>query len=95
MELPVPELPEAETIARGLGAGLRGRSVRRVEVIRPDVVEGPEGAFETALRGSRIREVGRRGKNLVLTVESSPGPGTRRLVVNLGMSGRLLFGAQE
>lgn len=91
----MPELPEAETIARGLEQVVPGRSIRTVEVIRPDVIEGPQPAFSAAVRSCRIRKVGRRGKNLVLTLESpSPSLVRLRLVVNLGMSGRLLLGRE-
>lgn len=81
----MPELPEAETIVRGLLEPLDGRRVEGVAVIRPDVVEGPASRFAHALTGRVIRAVGRRGKNIVVTLDDDV-----RLVVNLGMSGRLL-----
>ena len=84
----MPELPEAETIARGLNAILPGRVVRDVEVLRADVVKGPVRAFAGAVVGRRVREVGRRGKNVVLTLDDST-----RLVVNLGMTGRIMTGS--
>ena len=84
----MPELPEAETIARGLNAILPGRVVRRVEVVRDDVVHGPVGPFAEAVAGREFRGVGRRGKNVVFTFADST-----RLVVNLGMSGRFMTGA--
>ncbi len=81
----MPELPEAETIARGLRSALPGRSVRRVRVVREDVLVADAGRFARALRGRRFRDVGRRGKNVVLALDDAS-----RLVVNLGMTGRLL-----
>ena len=84
----MPELPEAETIARGLNAILPGRVVRRVEVVREDVVQGPVRPFARAMAGREFRGVGRRGKNVVFTFVDST-----RLVVNLGMSGRFMTGA--
>ncbi|MDE2794805.1 MAG: bifunctional DNA-formamidopyrimidine glycosylase/DNA-(apurinic or apyrimidinic site) lyase [Gemmatimonadota bacterium] len=84
----MPELPEAETIARGLNAVLPGRVVRRVEVVREDVVSGAAGPFARAVAGREIRGVGRRGKNVVFTFADDS-----RLVVNLGMSGRFMTGA--
>jgi formamidopyrimidine-DNA glycosylase len=84
----MPELPEAETIVRGLAPVLRGARVARVEILRPDVVEGDAGPFAEALEGRSFREVGRRGKNVVLLLDDGG-----RLVVNLGMSGRLLHRA--
>ena len=84
----MPELPEAETIARGLAAILPGQRVRSVKVLREDVVEGQADDFVNDVRGNRIEGVGRRGKNVVLSLGED-----RRVVVNLGMTGRLLANA--
>lgn len=85
----MPELPEAETIVRGLALVLPGRTVRSVEVLRPDVVRGPPDEFAGAVSGQRIRNVGRRGKNIVLSLDPV------RVVVNLGMTGRVLTSGAE
>lgn len=84
----MPELPEVETIVRDLDRAARGATIREVEVLRPDLIEG-EGAdaFARALRGRRIGGVSRRAKNIVFDL------GADRLVVNLGMTGRLLLAA--
>lgn len=81
----MPELPEAETIVRGLRPHLPGRTIVAVECLHADVIEGTETAFTEAVSGAEIQAVDRRGKNLVLALD-----GNRYLVVNLGMSGRLL-----
>ena len=86
----MPELPEAETIARGLNAILPGRVVCRAEVLRADVVKGPAPAFAGAVAGRGVREVGRRGKNVVFTLDDST-----RMVVNLGMTGRIMTSAGD
>ncbi|MDE2762531.1 MAG: bifunctional DNA-formamidopyrimidine glycosylase/DNA-(apurinic or apyrimidinic site) lyase [Gemmatimonadota bacterium] len=86
----MPELPEAETIARGLNTILPGRAVREVEVLRADVVRGCPHAFAGAVAGRGVREVGRRGKNVVFTLDDSS-----RIVVNLGMTGRIMTGAED
>ncbi|CAN5796316.1 bifunctional DNA-formamidopyrimidine glycosylase/DNA-(apurinic or apyrimidinic site) lyase [soil metagenome] len=82
----MPELPEVETIVRDLDHLVRGRTIASVQVLRPDLIKGeaPEG-FTAALRGARIRQVTRRAKNIVIEL------GDQRLVVNLGMTGRLLI----
>jgi formamidopyrimidine-DNA glycosylase len=103
----MPELPEAETIARGLMGPVRGARILGLEVIHPDIVEGPPESLRQALVGCRVAAVSRRGKNLVLALVPGPagagssplepkdratGPGQEgHLVVNLGMSGRLLW----
>ncbi len=86
----MPELAEAETIARGLQSRLPGREVDSVEVVRSDLLDAAPSEFSSSLEGARIVEVGRRGKNVVVTLnDRTRQPGL--LVVNLGMSGRLLF----
>lgn len=80
----MPELPEAETIARALHAAARGKAIRRVEVLRPDLLPQGESSFRRRLEGRSIRSVGRRGKNVVLRLDRGV------LLVNLGMTGRML-----
>jgi len=101
----MPELPEVETIVRGLRRPLRGRRVRAIEVLRPDLLDTTATRFSSAIVGASFSRVARRGKNLLLHLEAGPNGGrpTRRrpdgaaepgtLVVNLGMSGRLLVRA--
>jgi formamidopyrimidine-DNA glycosylase len=83
----VPELPEAETIARDLRDRIIGSKVSGVEVIHPDVL-GPDlepARLRKNVVGERITAVGRRGKNLVLYFDDD-----WILRVNLGMTGRLI-----
>jgi len=82
----VPELPEAETLARGLRTLIPGSVVRRTRVIHPDVLRVPARRFRTSLTGRTVTAVGRRAKNLVLELDGGDGA----LVVNLGMTGRLV-----
>lgn len=80
----MPELPEAETIVRGLKPVVTGACVRRTRVLRPDLLEVSPGRFARQMKGRRIRTVSRRGKNVVLELD-----GPSYLVVNLGMTGGL------
>jgi len=86
----MPELPEAETIVRGLRAPLEGAVVGTVRVIHPDVLDTGPAELAADLEGARITRVGRRGKNVVIALGSG-----LRLVVNLGMSGRLLWRRED
>jgi formamidopyrimidine-DNA glycosylase len=85
----VPELPEAETIVRGLRTPLVGRRVSDVEVLRSDLLVTPADELRDRMTGARFTRVRRRGKNLVLDLDSGESIESH-LVVNLGMSGRLL-----
>ncbi len=81
----MPELPEVETIRRGIEPHLVGRTIERV-VVRERRMRWPiPRGFERKLAGRRIRAVGRRGKYLILDL------GGDQLILHLGMSGRLLL----
>jgi len=86
----VPELPEAETIVRGLREHVLGERIRRVQIVHADVLREPKSRFVSKLRGRRIESVDRRGKNVLLRLDRE-----RVLAVNLGMTGRLLPFAQR
>jgi formamidopyrimidine-DNA glycosylase len=83
----MPELPEAETIVRDLRARVPGAAVLRVAVTHADVLHPglTPAQLDRRLRGRRITGVARRGKNVVLEFE-----GGLRLIVNLGMTGRVI-----
>ena len=81
----MPELPEVETIARDLDPRLTGTRILGVRITHPDVIAGPSERFTRAVTGIHIVGVGRRGKNVVIRLEDDG-----RLVVNLGMTGRLV-----
>lgn len=86
----MPELPEVETIVRGLARTLPGARIRRVEVLRPDLVERETPAeFAAALEGGTFGPVTRRAKNIVMEVDGG------LLLVNLGMTGRLLAAKED
>jgi formamidopyrimidine-DNA glycosylase len=82
----VPELPEAETIARDLDRRVRGARIAGLHSRHDDVLARPAPDLDRALRGLEIARVGRRGKNVVVEMEAG-----QRLVVNLGMTGRLVL----
>ncbi|GAC1441742.1 MAG: DNA-formamidopyrimidine glycosylase [Vulcanimicrobiaceae bacterium] len=82
----MPELPEVETIARGLANAVVGKRIDSVEVFRSTVVSPEAPRFAAMLADDRIRAVGRRGKFVVLALESH-----RQLVVHLRMTGRLIL----
>ena len=81
----VPELPEVETIARGLANAIIGKAIANAEVRLAKVVSPPPPAFGRQVKGETIARVGRRGKHVVITLGSG-----RALVVHLRMTGRLV-----
>jgi formamidopyrimidine-DNA glycosylase len=83
----VPELPEVETIRAQLAPRLEGRRLTRVEILDPRLTR-PFDLFEVAeeLEGDRMVTVERRGKYLVLRLESG-----LVLLVHLRMTGSFGF----
>ena len=79
----MPELPEVETIVRGLAPRLAGRRILAVEFLCPRIVRGhPEQAA-----GKTIRGVRRHGKYIVIDFTDS----SASLGIHLGMTGKLLM----
>ena len=81
----MPELPEVETIARGLGREIEGAIIDSVEIRHVCAVEGEPGDFAGSLEGARVTGVSRRGK--VLLVNFGP---ELVMAVHLRMTGRLV-----
>jgi formamidopyrimidine-DNA glycosylase len=78
----MPELPEVETVRRGLQPVLEGATVRKVEFRRPDLrFPFPKG-MAARLKGRRIEALERRAKYLIAHFDGGP-----VLICHLGMSG--------
>jgi formamidopyrimidine-DNA glycosylase len=83
----MPELPEVETVRRGLLLSLPGEVISKVEILRPDSIGYPEAKqFARSLPGHSFEDIARRGKYLLISLSKGAG-----LAVHLRMSGRLLF----
>jgi formamidopyrimidine-DNA glycosylase len=83
----LPELPEAETIARGLDAAIAGRRIERIKIHREEVVEPMSpAAFRRRLRSRRVLSVGRRAKWIAALLEDGG-----RWVTQLRMTGRFTW----
>lgn len=95
----MPELPEVETVVRGLAPHLPGRTVDRVTVIRTDIVAPSGRALTRRVQGRTLESVSRRAKTIVMPLQGGPGGQTKDrgvLTVHLGMTGRLLlFGPHD
>jgi len=82
----MPELPEVETVCRGLAPVLEGHRLRRVIARRPDLrFPLPEG-FGQRLTGRQVNKVGRRAKYILIYLDDGA-----VLIWHLGMSGRVLI----
>ncbi|HEV7368428.1 bifunctional DNA-formamidopyrimidine glycosylase/DNA-(apurinic or apyrimidinic site) lyase [Arenibaculum sp.] len=83
----MPELPEVETVCRGLASSLEGRRLVSVEMRRPDLRVPLPPDLPERLAGRRVEAVGRRAKYIVVRLDD----GTA-LLCHLGMSGRMTVG---
>jgi formamidopyrimidine-DNA glycosylase len=84
----MPELPEVETIRRGLERALVGRVIEHVELLeqRSSTVSAKE--LDDMLTGVAVTTIGRRGKLLIIGLDSDIS-----LLVHLRMTGQLIFKA--
>lgn len=86
----MPELPEVETVRRGLLPVMEGQIIARADVRRPDLRwPFPEGMAER-LSGQRVVALRRRSKYILADLESG-----ETLIVHLGMSGRILISGER
>ena len=82
----MPELPEVETVRRGLEPWLEGATITAVTLNRKDLrFPFPEG-LKAALEGQTVTRVGRRAKYLLMTLS-----GGKTLLSHLGMTGSWRF----
>lgn len=82
----MPELPEVETIARGLSKVLVGKRIKRVRTIFPGIVKQNCSLFKREIDQRTIRAVRRRGKYLLIDLS-----GGKTILTHLGMTGSFLF----
>ena len=82
----MPELPEVETVMRGLSSRMDGRVLAEVEVRRPDLRWPLPDRMAERLTGRRILGLRRRAKYILVDLDD----GTSWMI-HLGMSGRMLI----
>lgn len=81
----MPELPEVETVRRGLAPVMEGNIIAKAQVNRPDLRwPFPENMAER-LTGSRVLRLRRRSKYILVDLDSQ-----ETALIHLGMSGRML-----
>lgn len=86
----MPELPEVETIRRGLLAALAGQRIAQVEPRRADLRFPLPPQLAVRLSGRRVEDIERRGKYLLIRLDHG-----LVWLVHLGMSGRFRIDAAE
>lgn len=79
----MPELPEVETVRRGLEPALLGRLIARVDLRRADLRFPFPADFRARLEGARVDRLERRAKYILAGTDRGD-----RLILHLGMTGR-------
>ncbi len=85
----MPELPEVETVRRGLLPVMEGATIRAADIRRPDLRFPLPERMAERLSGARILSVRRRSKYILGDLSTG-----ETLLIHLGMSGRILISGQ-
>lgn len=103
----MPELPEVETIRRGLVTKILGKKITGMEVRKPKIVKNPLEFFRQNLLNATFANIQRRGKLLIFSffpadchvapaaVRAPRNDKTRYLLVHLKMTGQLVYQEQK
>ena len=86
----MPELPEVETVMRGLRARLEGRRIVRALVARPDMRWALPPDLAARLTGARVAGFRRRAKYILMRLD-----GGTSVLIHLGMSGRMVLAPRD
>ncbi|MFB3924157.1 MAG: bifunctional DNA-formamidopyrimidine glycosylase/DNA-(apurinic or apyrimidinic site) lyase [Terriglobia bacterium] len=89
----MPELPEVETVLRGLRARALGRRITTVEVRHPGAIAGDATDFVRSVEGRVIKSLERKGKALAVSLVGSDGEPPQFLLIRLGMTGQITVGS--
>ncbi|MGH9397183.1 MAG: bifunctional DNA-formamidopyrimidine glycosylase/DNA-(apurinic or apyrimidinic site) lyase [Terriglobia bacterium] len=87
----MPELPEVETVRRGLERRLLGQMISTVVLARPQVIRGDTMRFCGEIEGRRVARLCRKGKTLAIELHSKDGGPPHHLIIRLGMTGQLVI----
>jgi formamidopyrimidine-DNA glycosylase len=85
----MPELPEVETVRRGLIPRMVGRRIVKLQQRRRDLRVPLPKRFAERVEGRTVLAIDRRAKYLLIRLDASETQGGQTLIVHLGMSGRM------
>jgi formamidopyrimidine-DNA glycosylase len=86
----MPELPEVETIVRGLRKTVLGKRIKSLRIFPSRVLHSSPAFLKRNLIQQRIQEIRRRGKNIIIKLTSGD-----LLMIHLGMTGNLFYLAKK
>lgn len=86
----MPELPEVETVRRGLLPVMEGQQITRADINRPDLRFPLPQGMKQRLEGATVQSLRRRSKYILADLSTG-----ETLLIHLGMSGRMLISGQQ
>ena len=86
----MPELPEVETVCRGLAKSLTGARITGMDQHRGDLRLPLPKNMPQRLKGRRIEAIIRRAKYILITLDKK-----ETLLMHLGMSGRMVMAKED
>ncbi|HZK12175.1 MAG TPA: DNA-formamidopyrimidine glycosylase [Atribacterota bacterium] len=83
----MPELPEVETIRRGLQEKIKNKQIKNIVINVDKIVKKPSlEEFIAKIKGKKIKKIDRRGKYIIIHLDLED-----KLVLHLGMTGLLIY----
>ena len=83
----MPELPEVETIRRGLQKQIVGKTIEKIVIRKPNLVKQSQASFRRELVGAIFSKIDRIGKLLIFTFQNK----NKFLTIHLKMTGQLVY----
>ncbi len=83
----MPELPEVETIRKGLATSILHKNIVGLDVLKSRVLKNTTRDFKRILKNQSIRKIDRRGKLLIMEISN----GQHLLLIHLKMTGQLIY----
>lgn len=83
----MPELPEVETIRRGLEANILAKPISKVEISLPKIIKGDPQTFQTTLEDKSFQAINRRGKLMMFALTNSD----LTMLLHLKMTGQIIY----
>lgn len=83
----MPELPEVETVRKGLSQNILDSEIKKIEIYKPKLVRGEEKKFREILVGNSFQKIDRIGKLLIFHLADNK----NILLTHLKMTGQLIY----
>lgn len=91
----MPELPEVQTIVSDLQKEIVGRRILDVWWDEPKLIKIPPNDFKKQIKGLKIEDIRRRGKNILFYLGKEKDPSKKVLLIHQKLTGHLLIGKWE